>query len=117
MLAVVGYNQLTFYSINADGRFGRQINPEFHRVDPIIKFIWLNSPKNLFAIAYTNYIRISGISPSHNIKTFDKCQIGKTIRDFDGYMNSRMYALFIVDNTGKLFFTDVDIREGKLGVG
>ncbi len=113
ILAAVGYSQLCFYSINADGRFGRQINPEFSRMDNITKFTWINEKKNLFAIAFNNYIRIGGVSSSNNIKAFAKAQIGKTIRDFDGYMNSRMYILFIVDNEGKLYFVDVDFKEGK----
>lgn len=95
---------MCFYSVNADGRFGRQINPEFHRMDNILKFTWINDRKNLFAIAYNHYVRICGISPSNNVKTFAKAQIGKSIRDFDGYMNSKLYMLFIVDSSGKMYF-------------
>lgn len=111
VVAVVGVNQLCFYPINADGRFGRPIDSEFNRVDVITKFMWINEKKNLFAVAFSNYIRICGISSSSNIsKTFSKAQIGKTIRDFDGYMNSKMYILFIVDNEGKLYYVDVDFK-------
>jgi hypothetical protein len=79
-------------------------------MDNILKFTWINERKNLFAIAYNNYIRIGGVSPSNNIKTFAKAQIGKSIRDFDGYMNSKLYMLFIVDNEGKLYFIEVDFK-------
>lgn len=109
-IAIVGYNQLCFYTINADGRFGRQMNPEFSRIDNIVKFSWINEKKNLFAIAFTNYIRIGGISSNNNIKPFSKAQIGKTIRDFDGYINSRTYVLFILDTEGKLYYIDVDFK-------
>ncbi len=73
-------------------------------MDNILKFTWINDKKNLFAIAYQNYIRVGGVSPSNNIKTFAKAQIGKTIRDFDGYMSSKMYMLLIIDTEGKLYF-------------
>lgn len=53
------------------------------------------------------------MSPSNSIKTFAKAQIGKNIRDFDGFMNSKLYMLFIVDNDGKLYFVEVDFKEGK----
>ncbi len=82
-------------------------------MDNILKFTWINDKKNLFGIAYNNYVRIGGVSPSNNIKTFAKAQIGKNIRDFDGYMNSKLYMLFIVDNDGKLFFIEVDFKDGK----
>ena len=82
-------------------------------MDNILKFTWINEKKNLFAIAYQNYVRVGGVSPSNNIKTFAKAQIGKTIRDFDGYMNSKLYMLFIIDNDGKLYFVEVDFKDGK----
>lgn len=109
-LAAVGYNQLCFYMINADGRFGRQINPEFSRMDSIIKFSWINEKKNLFAVAFSNYIRIVGISSNSTVKPISKAQIGKTIRDFDGHINSRTYVLFILDTEGKLYYIDVEFR-------
>jgi len=112
-VAVVGYNQLCFYPINADGRFGRQINPEFSRMDTIIKFSWINEKKNLFAVAFSNYIRIGGIGSSNNCKPVSKAQIGKTLRDFDGYMNSKTYILYILDTDGKLYYIDVDFKDGK----
>lgn len=82
-------------------------------MDNILKFTWINDKKNLFAIGYQNYIRVGGVSPSNNIKTFAKAQIGKNIRDFDGYMNSKLYMLFIIDNDGKLYFVEVDFKDGK----
>ena len=112
-LAVIGYNQLCFFLVNADGRFGRQINPDFNRIENITKFNWINDKKNFFAVAYNNYIRIAGIGSNNTIKPISKAQIGKTIRDFDGYMNSKTYVLFILDTDGKLYFIDIDLKEGK----
>ena len=58
----------------------------------------------MFGIAYTNYIRIGGVSPSNNVKTFAKAQIGKQIKDFDGFMNSKTYSVLIIYNEGRLYF-------------
>lgn len=82
-------------------------------MDPIIKFSWINENKNLLAICYQNYIRVGGISPSNNIRTFAKVQIGssKQIRYFDGIMNSKLYAIYIVDTEGKVYFVEVDFSK------
>lgn len=83
-------------------------------MDTIIKFSWINDKRNLFAVAFSNYIRIGGIgSSNNNCKPVSKAQIGKTLRDFDGYMNSKTYILYILDTDGKLYYIDVDFKDGK----
>lgn len=82
-------------------------------MDNITKFCWINEKKNLYAISFSNYIRIGGISSGNSVRAFSKAQIGKAIRDFDGHMNSRTYVLFILDTDGKLYYIDVDFKEGK----
>lgn len=79
-------------------------------MDNITKFCWINEKKNLYAISFSNYIRIGGISSGNSVRAFSKAQIGKAIRDFDGHMNSRTYVLFILDTDGKLYYIDVDFK-------
>jgi hypothetical protein len=58
----------------------------------------------VFAIAYSNYIRIGALTANnHNIKNIAKIHINKQIRDFDVIVSAKIIILFIVDTEGNLY--------------
>jgi len=59
--------------------------------------LWIDG-KNVFAIAYNNYIRIGALTANNqNIKNIAKVHVNKQIRDFDAIVSSKWIILFIVD--------------------
>lgn len=115
LLAIIGLNQLGFALLSAEGKLQKYSDSDFKSTDPIIKFMWLNRHRNIFAVATGSSIRLGHVNDEGRVKTTNRFRvhIDKPIRDFE--INSEAGALFvyIIDNEGTLYRAEFDYRGAK----